>query len=290
MSVAAPALRRARVVTGAPDPAAGVPDALHEAVSVVVPTYNTGSAVVNVLRQLVHDTNGAVRDVLVIDNASTDGTPDVVRAAMVEDPVLGARVRLLENPTNLGYGGSIKRGFGELAAGSEWIAVMHSDEQCDTARTILDMVGACGAEPAPDVVLASRFVDSAEIREYSLARRLGNHFFNTLTRVLSGVRMSDAGTGIMLIRADALRRMPFDQLTSTYRFHPQLNVIVYSDPRLVVAEVPLSWRDARVSVPFSLVGYALALMRMLFAFAWHRRVRRLPVPDAVIAADPGVGP
>ena len=77
-----------------------------------------------------------------------------------------------------------------------------------------------------------------------MPRRVANHFFNAFTRVLSGLRMSDAGTGIMLARAGALDRMPFNQLTSGYQFHPQLNLMIYGDPELVVAEVPLCWRDA----------------------------------------------
>lgn len=285
-----PVLKRAQVVPVSGGATSDVPEQLRDAVSIVVPTYNTGKVVRGVLEQLVHHTGGAVHDVLVIDNASNDGTPDVVRQAMLEDPELGRRVTLLENPENLGYGGSIKRGFATLAPTARWVAVMHSDEQCDSARTVLDMVQACGTRPQPDVVLASRFVDAADTKEYSLARRLGNHFFNTFTRLLSGLRMSDAGTGIMLIRADALRELPFEQLTSTYRFHPQLNVLLYSDPALVVAECPLSWKDARVAVPFSLVGYAVALMRMLLRFFVFRRVLRRPLAQSVIDADPGVGP
>ena len=122
---------------------------------------------------------------------------------------------------------------------------------------------------------------------YSVARRLANKFFNQFTRALSGLRMSDAGTGIMLIRAEALRRMPFDRLTSGLQFHPQLNLIIYSDPRHVVAEVPLSWRDAEVGVKFSLMGYAMTLTKMLLTFAWHRRIRRRSTVDAVVASAPG---
>jgi glycosyltransferase involved in cell wall biosynthesis len=278
--------RRANVLTGTLRHTR-VPLALERAVTVIVPTYNTAPALPAVLRALVHDTEGAVAEILVIDNASTDGTPDVVRALMVQDPVLGATVRLLENPENLGYGGSIKRGFAQLAATAPFIAVVHSDQQCDAATTILDMAAAFALHPEPDVVLASRFRDGAETAEYSLARRLANHFFNAFTRALSGLRMSDAGTGIMLARSSAIERMPFEQLTSGYQFHPQLNLLIYGDPQLTVAEVPLCWRDASVGVRFSLTGYALVLTRMLLSFAWHRRVRRRPIGEAVVAASQG---
>jgi glycosyltransferase involved in cell wall biosynthesis len=277
--------RRARIVGGVQG-SAPTPDHLLGAVSIVVPTYNTGPVIPDVLRALAGETGGVVDEILVIDNASTDGTPDIVRALIAAEPAIARHVRLLENPTNLGYGGSIKRGFAELVGRSEHIAVMHSDAQCDSGPTVRDMVGAFAQDPTPDVVLASRFLDEAQTRDYSLARRMANMFFNTFTRALSGLHMSDAGTGIMLVRAEALGRMPFEQLTSGYQFHPQLNLLIYDDPRLVVAEVPLAWRDADVGVKFSLTGYALTLTRMLLTFAWHRRVRRRPTAVAVVAAAP----
>jgi dolichol-phosphate mannosyltransferase len=266
-----------------------LPPELVGAVSIVVPTYNTGLAIPGVLRALVSETGEGVGEILVIDNASTDGTPDIVRRLIADDPLIAARVRLLENPINLGYGGSIKRGFGELLHTNDYIAVMHSDAQCDSGATIMDLVGAAAADVEPDVVLASRFLPGAMTRDYSLARRLANEFFNVFTRVVSGLPMSDAGTGIMLVRSRALATMPFDRLTSGYQFHPQLNLLIYSDPRLLIAEVPLAWRDAEVGVKFNLVGYAMTLTRMLLTFAWHRRIRRRPIADSVVAAAPGGG-
>jgi glycosyltransferase involved in cell wall biosynthesis len=264
---------------------ARVPIALHQRVSVIVPAYNTAPVLPDVLAALVHRTGGAVVEVIVIDNASSDGTPDAVRALMAADPLVAARVRLLENPTNLGYGGSIKRGFAELVHDVPFVAVIHSDQQCDAAVTMIDMAAAFGLDPEPDIVLASRFRDGAITDDYNLARRIANHFFNAFTRTISGLTMSDAGTGIMLARSSALARMPFEQLTSGYQFHPQLNLLIYGDPELVVAEVPLCWHDAKVGVRFSLTGYALVLTRMLLSFAWHRRVRRRPIGDAVVAAS-----
>ena len=110
---------------------------------------------------------------------------------------MAKRIRMLENPSNLGYGGSIKRGFRHLEVIAPYIAVMHSDAQCAAAETILDMVEAFGRVPEPDVVLASRFVTGADTSDYNLVRRWANLFFNAFTRIVCGVSMSDAGTGIM---------------------------------------------------------------------------------------------
>ena len=165
---------RARIVTKPAQPTALVADKMVGTVSIVVPTYNTAPVIADVLRALVGGTEGTVGEILVIDNASADGTADAVRQLCAEEPEVGAFVRLLENPTNIGYGGSIKRGFGELVGSAEYVAVMHSDAQCDSAATIMELVSAAADENEPDIVLASRFMPGAMTRDYSSARRLAN--------------------------------------------------------------------------------------------------------------------
>lgn len=254
---------------------------LHGKVSVVVPCFNTASTIEPVLRTLLRDTDGLVADVLVIDNASTDGTPDVVRRLIAEHARDGHRIVLLENPENLGYGGSIKRGFASLTATASHVAIMHSDDQCDAAQTLLDLADAYEQDPEPDVVLTSRFVRGAQLDDYSLLRRVANRFFNTFTHLVCGLRMSDAGAAIMLARSEAIAELPYERLTSGYQFHPQLNLVLYSEPDLRITEVPMEWRDAETQVKFNLMAYGLTLGGILVRFGWRHRVLRRPAIEAV---------
>jgi glycosyltransferase involved in cell wall biosynthesis len=253
--------------------------------AVIVPTYNTSATVPGVLTDLLERAGEAITEIMVIDNASADGTPEAVEALIERDPRAAATLRLVSNPRNLGYGGSIKRGFDETAARFDLVAVIHSDDQCDAGATLLTLLGGLDAGPDVDVVLASRFTAGADVARYSLVRRAGNAFFNGLTRLVSGYSMSDAGTAIMVARGPVISALPVDRLTSGYRFHPQLNLLLYGDPRLVVCEVPLMWHDASVGNRFSLAGYGIRLLRMLTVFAWRRRALGRPLHEAVIAAE-----
>jgi len=255
-------------------------------ISIVIPTFNTEKVAVKVLSDLLSGAGELIREILVIDNASTDGTVAAIEEFRMQSIETERVVRLLRNPKNLGYGGSIKRGFSELTnSGSEYVAVIHSDDQCDAVETLKSMAAAFDQEPVPDVVLASRFTKGADISHYSAMRRAGNTFFNFLTKALSGYEMSDAGTGIMVARASTLKQLPFERLTSSYRFHPQLNILIYGSSDVVVNEVPLNWEDAKVGERFSLALYGLMLLKMLGIYSWNRRVRRKTIEDAVIAAD-----
>ena len=272
--ISAPVLAARRAERGGD----GVGRRLDGKVSVVVPCFNTVTTIGPVLEAVLRHTGGVVADVLVIDNASTDGTPELLETLVRKYADEGFHVTLLRNPTNLGYGGSIKRGFASLTVSSPFVAIMHADEQCDTARTLLDLADAYEQDPEPDVVLTSRFMRGAELSGYSPLRRVANRFFNTFTAAVCGVSMSDAGAAIMLARSSAIASLPYERMTSGYQFHPQLNLVLYSQPDLRITEVPMEWRDAETQVKFNLINYGLTLTRILLRFGWRRRVlRRSPI-------------
>lgn len=250
-------------------------------VSVVVPCFNTRTTIEAVLEALLERTDGVVAEVLVIDNASTDGTPELVKRLVDQHRHKGHKVTLLENPENLGYGGSIKRGFASLTVSAPFVAIMHSDDQCDAAQTLLDLADAYEQDPEPDVVLTSRFVRGAQLAGYSFVRRVANRFFNAFTHAVCGLKMSDAGAAIMLARSSAIAGLPYERLTSGYQFHPQLNLVLYSEPHLRITEVPMEWRDAETQVKFNLVSYGLTLSKILVRFGVRRRILRRPAIEAV---------
>ena len=276
-------MSRARVVRSQPRP--GRPAGLGS-LAVIIPTYNTGATVPSVLASLIASAGDLISEILVIDNASTDGTAQTVARIVAEDPAMSGKVVVTSNPRNLGYGGSIKRGLAETTGRFDLVAVLHSDDQCDAGATLLTLLSGMAEDPATDVVLASRFTRGADLERYSALRRAGNGFFNTLTRLVSGYPMSDAGTAIMVARTSVLAGLPTESLTNGYRFHPQLNLLLYGDGRLTIREVPLEWHDASLGNRFSLTVYGLRLLKMLTVFGWRRRVRRWSLADAVIAAEP----
>lgn len=92
-------------------------------VTIVIPTYNMetylASAVDSVLRQTLENF-----ELLVLDNASTDGTTALM--ARYADP----RVRYLRNDRNLGLAGNVQRGC-ELAIG-EYVLILGADDRLET--------------------------------------------------------------------------------------------------------------------------------------------------------------
>lgn len=86
--------------------------------SIIIVTYNSGDTIISCLNSLPQLVCGAPVEVIVVDNASHDGTAERVRANF-------PNVRVLSNPDNPGYGVGNNRGFA-LATG-EMIAIINPD-------------------------------------------------------------------------------------------------------------------------------------------------------------------
>jgi glycosyltransferase involved in cell wall biosynthesis len=89
-------------------------------ISVVIPTYNRAALVGRAIGSALAQTHGDL-EVIVVDDASTDATSEVVRG--IRDP----RVRLVALPRNAGV--SAARNAGIRASRGEWVALLDSDDE-----------------------------------------------------------------------------------------------------------------------------------------------------------------
>jgi len=150
------------------------------------------------------------------------------------------------------------------------IIIIHCDDQGNNEEIIASMLDQLDANPDLDVVVASRFIESADISEYDKFRIMGNHFFNFLTRLMTGVKMSDAGTGIMLCKSSLISSLPFAGLSSGLHFNPQLNILIFRDPKVKYVEIPLHWKDSNVPSHMKTINYTSGLIIALFKYAISR--------------------
>ena len=98
-----------------------------ELVSVVMSNYCGARWLPAAMQSVLSQTHQAV-ELVIVDDASTDDSVKVIRAAMAGD----ARIRLIESPQNLGPSGA--RNLALAAARGSWVAVMDSDDLIHPAR------------------------------------------------------------------------------------------------------------------------------------------------------------
>lgn len=156
----------------------------------VIPAYNEADTVGSV----IDGTTEYVDEVVVVDDASTDGTPAVARDH-------GATV--LEHTFNTGVGGAVRTGYRyAIEGGFDLVVQVDADGQHDPDE-IPDLLAA--AEDC-DMVVGSRYRNES-IEEYPLVRRAGIRFFTGVVNTLGGVAVTDVTSGFRVYRVSMLRNI-----------------------------------------------------------------------------------
>jgi glycosyltransferase involved in cell wall biosynthesis len=152
-------------------------------ISIVIPAFNEAATIGRVVRAARECCPGA--EVVVVDDASTDGTADEAEAA-------GARV--IRRPYNLGNGAGVKTGI--RAASGDVILILDGDGQHDPADIprLLAHVGPY------DLVIGERSRGSQQ----NAVRWLGNVVLNRLGTYLVGIEMRDLTSGFRAMRRDVI--------------------------------------------------------------------------------------
>ncbi|HSL59734.1 MAG TPA: polyprenol monophosphomannose synthase [Acidimicrobiales bacterium] len=202
---------------------------------VVVPTYNEAENVDEVLRRLRSAVPGA--DVLVVDDASPDGTAERAEAVGAE---LGS-VQVLRRAGKSGLGSAYRAGFARgLAEGYEVLVEMDADLSHDPAAlpSLLSAV-----EDGADLAIGSRYVPGGAIPTWSLRRLLLSRWGNRYASIVLGLGVRDATSGYRAYRAELLAQVPLDEVQADgYGFQIEM---AYRVRRLggTIVELPISFSD-----------------------------------------------
>jgi glycosyltransferase involved in cell wall biosynthesis len=155
-------------------------------ITLVLPCYNESENVVYVLSESIVELEklGRPWELIVIDNNSSDGTPNVVREFMGNHP----RVRMVIHPENRLYSGSCLTAMRE--ARGEFVAIMDSDGQF-SARDIRKMLERI--ETGANLVFGWR-----KPRHDPILRKIVSLVFNVLGKVWLGFPLHDLNCGIRM--------------------------------------------------------------------------------------------
>ena len=204
-----------------------------ESVLVVIPTYNErqnlSTAVRGVRRFGYH--------VLVVDDSSPDGTADLARELIREDP----RVQLLQRPGTNGLGSAYVEGFTYgLERGYELFVEMDADgsHRPDHLPAIVAAAARTGG-----LALGSRYVQGGSIVGWNWYRRLLSAGANVYCRAVLGLRVRDCTAGYRCYTRRLLAAIGLDHVFSQgYSFQIEM---LYRCVRLgfPVTEVPIRFED-----------------------------------------------
>jgi dolichol-phosphate mannosyltransferase len=229
-------------------------------VTVVIPTYNE--------RENLPDISKAVTvhgyELLVVDDASPDGTGDLADRLATEDP----RISVLHRSSKEGLGPAYAAGFDRaLEDGADIVIEMDADFSHDPAD-LPRMVDAIGE--GADLAIGSRYVPGGSTPDWPFTRRVISKGGNLYARVMLGIPTRDATAGFRAFRAGALRSLPYREAQSSgYAFQVEMAMRAH-ERGLNVVEVPIRFLDRTRGTSKMGTGIVIEAMRLVTVWGWKR--------------------
>jgi dolichol-phosphate mannosyltransferase len=236
-------------------------------VLVIVPTYNEIESLAVILGRIRQSLPGA--DVLVVDDASPDGTGELAAALAAADPGL----TVLHRTEKQGLGVAYRAGFEHaLAAGYDYVVEMDADGSHDPADLPPMLKLARGGA---DLVIGSRWVPGGRVLNWPWIRQAISRAGNTYSRAVLGSRIRDLTSGFRVFTAGALRSVELSTVSSQgYCFQIELAWLLERNEKTVV-EYPIVFVERAAGRSKMHLGIvAEALIRVTLWGVTRHRPRR----------------
>jgi glycosyltransferase involved in cell wall biosynthesis len=166
--------------------------------SLIVPAFNEERTIEAVLDR-VFEFLPDVHEVLVIDDASADRTPEVTHAYTLREQ----RVKLFRHKTNRGKTAALQTGF---AACTGSIVIVQDADLEYHPREIPDLIGPI-KEGAADICLGSRFMVRRAGRVLYFRHFLANRLLTCINNFFTDLNLTDVETGYKAARAEIAKNM-----------------------------------------------------------------------------------
>lgn len=234
---------------------------------VVVPTYNEIESLPATLEKLF-----AARpdvEVLVVDDASPDGTGALADRLAVADP----RISVLHRTAKDGLGRAYLAGFAwGLDRGHEVLVEMDADGS-HPASELGAMLATLEADPARGLVIGSRWVPGGAVVDWPASRRWLSKGANTYARMALGIPVRDMTAGYRAYRSAVLAPLVAAGDVDSRGYCFQIDMTIRTvDAGWGISEVPITFRDREAGTSKMSTSIVVEAMLRLTAWAIRRRI------------------
>ena len=204
---------------------------------VIIPTYNEADNIALMLASLMRLWESLT--VLVVDDASPDGTADIVMDVMKEYP---DRIFLENRTEKKGLGPAYIHGFRwALARDYDYIFEMdadfsHAPEDLKSLHNVLD-------NDQSDVVVGSRYVKGIQVVNWPLGRILLSYFASLYVRLITSLPVKDTTAGFVGYKSQVLQSIDLDHIRfSGYAFQIEMKFKAWKKG-FRLTEIPIVFTD-----------------------------------------------
>jgi glycosyltransferase involved in cell wall biosynthesis len=208
---------------------------MDKVLSIIIPAYNEAQFIGQILEKVlaVNLLMDYKKEILVVDDASTDETVAVVEKFIGDHPE--ASIRLFFQKPNQGKGAAIHRGIKE--ASGEFIIIQDADLEYDPREYNLLLQPAI--EGMADVVYGSRFVGHQPHRILFFWHSIGNKMLTFTSNMFTNLNLTDMETCYKLFRAEIVKKLVLKE--KRFGFEPEVTAKIGRVPGIRIYEVGISY-------------------------------------------------
>ncbi len=227
---------------------------------IIIPAYNEEESIAEVVKDI--ELNAPDFDYIIINDCSTDSTPDICRKN---------GFNFIDLPLNLGIGGAVQTGYKyAYENGYEYAVQIDGDGQHDPKflEAMLKEIKATGA----DMLIGSRFIENQGFQSSGM-RRFGIKWMKNLIKALTGAVITDSTSGLRMGNRKVIKE--FAKIYPKDYPEPESEVFLLNRG-YIVKEMPVIMRERQGGVssisPFKSAYYMIKVsIALIMEKTRHRR-------------------
>lgn len=203
--------------------------------SIIIPAYNEGTTIHLILDKVkAVKLNGSIeKEVIIINDCSTDDTEDAIKRYQKENPELN--IQYYKQEVNQGKGAALHQGIA-IATG-EYLVIQDADMEYDPEEYNYLLKPILNGNA--DVVYGSRFMGHNPHRILFFWHSIGNKFLTFLSNMFTNLNLTDMETCYKMFRTDIIQNIKLNE--KRFGFEPEVTAKISRVPNIRIYEVGISY-------------------------------------------------
>jgi glycosyltransferase involved in cell wall biosynthesis len=208
---------------------------MHQTLSIVIPAYNEGPTIHNILNRIkaVELIGNIQKEVIIVNDCSRDNTEEAILNYQATNPDLP--ISYYKHEVNQGKGAALHTGISK--AKGEYVVIQDADLEYDPQeynqllKPVLDGFA--------DVVYGSRFAGGNPHRILFFWHSLGNGMLTFMSNMFTNLNLTDMETCYKLFRRDIIQNIQLKE--KRFGFEPEVTAKISRVPKIRIYEVGISY-------------------------------------------------